>query len=483
MREGAGIPSQTIEQWLSRTESALAEGGARAAEHKAAWAGRTVLVDESSMQSNAQADRLMKASEALGLARMIYIGDERQLGSPEAGAPCRLALGSGLQHAQMTEIIRQRDPVLLAAVTHMARGDITNAIRGLGDRVVAVGANATDIDLAKAAVVAWSDYRTTRGTAPAVIVPTNALRAEVGQMIRSDLIASGELGQVREVPTLRQIRMTSAEAAKAACYTEGQVLVFHTGNKAAGIGRGSELTVVGRDENRNTLVLDDGKGTKRVLDLNAKRRGGRQAHDAYRESKLEVRDGDRMVWDKLDKTLGVRVGESFTVEKMDKAGWTIRTEDGQTRTVPASGPMLRFVSYGYAETADRSQASTYKDVVGVLSSKHGEAATESRAYVMMSRSAENLTFITNDPKLLVIKLSKQTGLNAIASHELAGMVSDISGKNGLAALVDDSLGGSKTEKPGAESVLQSAGAYPEKADDKAFEKAHQPASPTQVHSL
>jgi hypothetical protein len=498
MRDGAGIPAQTIEQWLNRTEASMAAGGAEAAKHKAAWKGRTLLVDESSMQSNAQADRLMKASEAVGLARMIYIGDERQLGSPEAGAPWRLALGSGLEHARMTEIIRQRDPVLLAAVEHMAKGEISAAIHGLGDRVVAVGSNATDKDLAKAAVDAWRTYRADRGEMPAVIVPTNALRAEVGQLIRSELVAGGELGPGREVPTLLQVRMSSAEAAKAASYREGQILVFHTANKAAGIARGSHLSIVGRDENNNTLVLDDGRGTKRVLDLTPSRSDGRQAHDAYRESELEVRSGDRLVWNKMDRDLGVRVGEGFTVEKMDKSGWTIRTEDGQTKTVPASDPMLRFVSHGYAETADRSQGSTYKDVVAVLSSRHGEAATEARAYVQMSRAAENLTFVTNDPKLLAMKLNKQSGQNAIASQELAEVVGDLAGKSALDTLAKDGLDGSTPSKDGPDTSDPAAGPQldkadanaldkaqpdPEKVDEKSFEKAHETAAPAQTHSL
>lgn len=484
MKDGAGIPAQTIEKWLNGTEAALAEGGAAADRHKAAWAGRTMLVDESSMQSNAQAERLVKAAEAVGLARMIYIGDERQLGSPEAGAPWRLALGSGLEHARMTEIVRQRDPVLLAAVQSMAKGDISAAFRGLGERMVAVGSDAKDADLAQAALNAWRGYKDARGEMPAVIVPTNALRAEVAQRIRSELIAGGQLGEGRTVPTLLQVRMTTAEASRAVSYKEGQVLVFHSANRGAGIKRGSHLTVVGRDQERNTLVLDDGRGGTKILDLSAQRSKKGLSHDAYKPAELDVRTGDRLVWNKMDRDLGVRVGEGFTVEKIDKAGWTIRDAAGDTKTVQATDPILRFVSHGYAETADRSQGSTYKDVVAVLSSRHGEAATEARAYVQMSRASENLTFVTNDPRLLAMKLNKQDGLNAIASHELAGIVSDLAGKDALATLAKDGLDGSTPDKtPTNDKPEATVEPGTGKADEKAFEKAHEPAAPAQSHSL
>lgn len=58
-------------------------------------------------------------------------------------------------------------------------------------------------------------------------------------------------------------------------------------------------------------------------------------------------------------------------------------------------------------TADRSQGSTHQNVVAVLSSKHGEGANQARAYVQASRTAETLTFVTNDTRLLGMRLNDQ----------------------------------------------------------------------------
>jgi hypothetical protein len=57
-------------------------------------------------------------------------------------------------------------------------------------------------------------------------------------------------------------------------------------------------------------------------------------------------------------------------------------------------------------------------VVAVLSSAHGEAANQARAYVQISRAAQSLTFVTNSTQLLAFKLNKQDGLNLIASDEV-----------------------------------------------------------------
>ena len=127
LSKGAGIESGTVESFLQRYEGLMnrAEtGGAGAGLDQAreSWAKKTLLVDESSMLSNSQADRLMRVSETLQIPRIIFVGDEKQLGSPEAGAPWRLVLEEGLDHARMTEIRRQNDPEVRAAVETTGSG-------------------------------------------------------------------------------------------------------------------------------------------------------------------------------------------------------------------------------------------------------------------------------------------------------------------------------------------------------------------------
>ncbi|MEY3264533.1 MAG: hypothetical protein RL717_2010, partial [Pseudomonadota bacterium] len=111
-------------------------------------------------------------------------------------------------------------------------------------------------------------------------------------------------------------------------------------------------------------------------------------------------------------------GERFTVSAVDRWGWTIMAADGQEHRLKTNDPALQFVSHGYSETADRAQGQTYANVVAVLSSAHGEAANQARAYVQISRAAKSLTFVTNDTQLLAFKLNRQDGLNLIASDEV-----------------------------------------------------------------
>jgi hypothetical protein len=102
-----------------------------------------------------------------------------------------------------------------------------------------------------------------------------------------------------------------------------------------------------------------------------------------------------LVWQRREDERGFNTGERFTVTAVDRWGWTIMAANGQEHRLKTNDPVLQFVSPGYSETADRAQGQTYPNVIAVLSSAHGEAANQARAYVQISRAAQSLTFVTN----------------------------------------------------------------------------------------
>lgn len=481
LSKGAGIESGTVESFLQRYEGLMTRaetGGAGAGLDQAreSWAKKTLLVDESSMLSNSQADRLMRVSETLQIPRIIFVGDEKQLGSPEAGAPWRLVLEEGLDHARMTEIRRQKDPEVRAAVEQLAQGAPAQALRALGSRVVQVGRDANDDKLAEAAHTAWAQVKERGGDAP-VIVPTHSLREKVSQLIRGDLAARGVLtGPTTSVPTLSHVRMTRAESYQAASYREGQILVLHSGIKEAGLTKGATVTVVGRDERNDRLIVASDRDRRTTIDLTTLRDQRKSKFEAYRSKDLDVQQGDRLVWERRDADRGFKTGEGFTVERLGRDSWDIRGADGKQHTLKTSDPALRFTGYAYAETADRSQGSTYQNVVAVLASTHGEGANQARAYVQVSRTAETLTLVTNDTALLAMRLNKQDGQNLIAMHEaklagaelaaLASSLPDHADRSNepLATLAADGLDGSSKDQT---DLARSAGADGPEKDDGA----------------
>lgn len=431
--KGAGIESRTIESFLQNVERTATRSTPQALQNmKDAYANVTLLVDESSMQSNAQMARLQSAIEVSGIKRTFFVGDERQLGSVEAGAPFSYALEKNLDHAKMDNIRRQKDPQLLAAVKDLAKGDVTPGVRKAGAFIEELGRSANEKSYAKAAHKEWASLRS-EGKEAAVIVPTNALRGAVSAEIRKTLISERVLGSdPHQQGVLRSVNLTTAEMKESKSYQEGQKLVFHIGDKQTGIVKNEATTIVGRDHRNNSLQVVKEDGTRVPIDLNRMAAKDRPTFNVFTPGTLEVRQGEKLVWDRLSQiqksgqlVRDFKVGQSFTVESKNDQQWVIRDEDGKQHTLPANDPALRHISHGYAETADRSQGKTYSDVIAVLGSNHGLAATASRLYVQMSRAAETFKLITNDTKSLVMRLNQQDGLNYVANRELADAVTNL----------------------------------------------------------
>ena len=75
-----------------------------------------------SLASTAQVRSLMRSAEHLGVARLVMVGDSRQLRAVDAGQPFRQLQQAGMATAVMDDIRRQRNPGLKAAVLDAIAG-------------------------------------------------------------------------------------------------------------------------------------------------------------------------------------------------------------------------------------------------------------------------------------------------------------------------------------------------------------------------
>lgn len=66
---------------------------------------------------------------------MLLVGDARQHEAVETGRPYQQLQETGMQTAQLDEIVRQKEQALKEAVELLARGDVRSAIENLDQRV------------------------------------------------------------------------------------------------------------------------------------------------------------------------------------------------------------------------------------------------------------------------------------------------------------------------------------------------------------
>jgi conjugative relaxase-like TrwC/TraI family protein len=415
LQRETGIQSQTVESWLRGRERIIAKGGKALENMREEWKGRTLLVDEAGLLSNASVHRIQAASEALGLRAVVFSGDKGQIGAVEAGSPFQLLQRAKIGMAEMRDIIRQKDLGLRRAVEQLADGKVHPGVKALGERVHQVGRDASDQTVAAKAVALWQERRSA-GVAPPIVVLTHAMRGLVTQNVREQLIKSGELGKVLgSEQRLYETRLTAAEAVRADSYSVGQVVVANRAMKANGLQRDAQADIVGVDRDKNRLTLRGPDGKLSNVDLN-QCRGDRMAFSAYTPRTAEIRQNEQMVWEKSDAKRGFFVGSGFTVLDRDGDKWTVRDSAGKVQTLTDKD--LRFTGYGHAITADRIQGETTKNAIGVQTPREGQSVALSRLYVQASRPTERFDLVTTDAGQLAMKLSRQSGVNPSALEGL-----------------------------------------------------------------
>ena len=88
------------------------------------------VVDEAGLLSASDANRLLKRAE-MEQARLILVGDTKQLSAVDAGAPFKSLIQAGMKTAYLTESQRQKDPHLKVAVDLLAEGRIEEGFERL----------------------------------------------------------------------------------------------------------------------------------------------------------------------------------------------------------------------------------------------------------------------------------------------------------------------------------------------------------------
>ena len=186
-----GLGCRTLQWFLARCRE-VADGVADAETLQKLtkeYGGALLVVDEMSLAGTAQARALLRIADRLGVARLVLVGDIRQLRGVEAGQPFRQLQLAGMPTALLDDVRRQRDPDLKAAVLDMIEGAPAKAIERLGGDLHEVPAEA----LGETAARLWLRLSPEVRAGTALLAPTRALRAEIDDAVREGLEDEGVL--------------------------------------------------------------------------------------------------------------------------------------------------------------------------------------------------------------------------------------------------------------------------------------------------
>ena len=403
----SGIESETLQRFLAR-HAGIAEGRGTSKGHRNLrdrFSNTVLVVDESSLASSEEMRGLLRIATSLRLPRVVLVGDEKQLGAVEAGKPFAQLRQAGMQTAVMDEILRQRDAELKEAVRAGLAGEVRTAFEKLGERIAQVD----KADIGAKAAERWLSLSPEQRAATGVIAPTRALRDEINDTIRAQLIAEEVVsGPARQGEKLVPRGLTRAEMSRASNYSAGDTVIFSRQYKTLGVEKGDEREVARLADRGHTVILRDARGNETVWRpyLIAGAKGG---VEVYRSEEMELRQGDRVRWTRNDPGSGLANGETAMVESVGKDGVRFRLEDGSAAKLAEGDPQLRHLDRAWASTVHSFQGRTVDGIIAAMPTGNPNLTNQQSFYVAISRARDGAELVTDDASKLSDQLEKATG--------------------------------------------------------------------------
>jgi conjugative relaxase-like TrwC/TraI family protein len=389
----AGINATTLQSFLARSEQGT---GDPASQH-------LYMLDESSLSSTRQMRSFL---DKIGLNdRVLVIGDTRQHQGVDAGRPFEQMQDAGMRTSRLDQIMRQKDPELLKAVQHLAKGDTEEGIRLLGEQ-----GRITEIPKPQDRIEAIAKDYAAQPYNTIIVSPDNRSRQLINQAVRIELQTTGALAKDnQEFRTLvHRSDMTGADREWAARYQPGDVLKYTTGSKANGIERDSVATVVSTSARNNTVTVERADGETVTYD--PRRLKG---VNSYREVPREFATGDRIQFTVRDKDLGVNNRDLGIITKIEPTQINVRMDGREERTVSFDPAKMRHFDHGYAVTSHSSQGLTEGRVIANIDTDSSRSLINSRlTYVAISRASEDARIYTNNAETLGARLATEISKTA-----------------------------------------------------------------------
>lgn len=387
------------------------------------------IVDEASLLSAHDMAKLMASADKAG-ARLVLVGDVKQLGSIRAGAAFAQLQDAGMATAKLAEIVRQTNAESREAVIASIEGHAGKALAALergGGKVIE--ADTPDERLA-AMARQYTAMTPAERARTLVIEPSRDGRDKLTGLIRGQLAARGELAaETLGFVALESKGLTRAEARETASYAIGEVVRFTRDYAAKGVRRGETFTIGAVDPERGRIALDARNG--RSVDWHPRQWGAGKA-EVFEPKPMELRTGDRVQFTRNDRDAGRINGLGGIVTGIEAATnrATVKLANGREQRLDLSDPRDAHLRHAYVQTAHAAQGQTAERVLIHADSRSTNLVDQKMLYVALSRARAEAIVVTDDKDRLVRAIYERAGEKQTA---VAASVPDAGKAKGMEA--------------------------------------------------
>lgn len=362
-----------------------------------------VIVDESSMAGSRQVQEIQRRVLAAG-GKVVFSGDIKQFASISAGQIfAELQSKSMVDHIEMNEVMRQKTEETRELVSELNRRDEHDRILTEDNVEAAFSAlerreNLIEIKSheSRVAFIIGQYMSQSVDGKTAVLTSTNATRQELNARIREQRVSAGQIDEGQAFKTLIPLNMSAQQAKHADAYREGVsiVLMDHTRNFL----RGDHVVVTGVDRSRNQIHVVNQDGKKGIIDTMKES----PKFAAYEQTERHFSQGDRVIFLKNDRKIGIQNGVTGEVVGVSRAGkMRVRTDTG--KVIALSMNRYQYIDHAYALTDMKAQGASIKNTIALTETSTPGAErrnTFNSFYVQATRATHRFTLVTDDKTAL-----------------------------------------------------------------------------------
>lgn len=414
LRADTGLEALTVHSFISRNEPFLREdaSGQAFAARKAELQGSYLILDEASMISNAQMDKLLAIANRMEVGRLAIVGDRKQLNPIDSGKAFSLMQARALRDDQPINAVninmRQRNDAMRLVADLADAGDIKGAFAVLGPRVVETTDRIVDATQAWLALPAEARATTT------VLPSSREARAQINAGIQQGLLAERTLkGESRTFNVREQVNLTREELRYAQFWKDARILEVGRNGNSLNLPKGDYH--IDRIYGNGRIGLVDMQGGKHRIDPS--RISPAAYRDGFRlaiEKPIAVHEGERIRWTDSDKQRGMLNATIATVEKVSASGIVVRLANGEERTLANGDPMLKRMDLAYAINTHMAQGMTNAVVFAVMGARETNLSNARSFLVNLTRQTDDVRLFTDDKAKLIAQLERNRGDKASA---------------------------------------------------------------------
>ena len=384
------------------------------------------IVDEASMLSIDKVAALMDQAEKQN-ARILLVGDHRQLESVGAGRAFRQLQDRGMETVIVDKRLRQKTTELKTAVDHIMKHDYQEALTTLND----IGSIKVEEDESKAIEVAansWLELDKAEREATEIIAPANEQRKEINAIIRQSLKQDGDIAKDGyNITSLSDKYLTEQQKRLADSYRKGDIVRFEYKSARLSkefddtINKGDYFKVVSTNKESNELVLRSHQNSRKVLIVDPSKRGAdiNGGIMVYEPEKIELSRGDTVRWLDNKNEHKLKRNTELIVERVSDSYIRLKDTDTQRSIrLPRHSESMFHVTHNYSKTAYGVQGKTVKRAIVVASSWRKNTVNQKSLMVGVTRATHEALIITDGIKELKSSLMNRTGKNTVATEKL-----------------------------------------------------------------